>query len=272
MVFNVIPFFIIILCLAVIVYIIGRKIPQLRILDVGTITEAKESRLKKKILEQRWSRAIGQFKNISAKILKPLVGNFFYVFKIFYQRVIELEKIYKKEVSRRQEETLDVSTRLENYLVTGKSYHEKKMFKEAEESYIKALEIDDKCVEAYTGLGETYLEIRDTVKAKETFAFLIKLLTVYHAEDVNAKNMLAHTYATLGEIEREMHHDRAALKHFKKAVDLDSNNPRFLDLLLNSSIILKDKKLSVNTLQKLKRVNPENNKIAEYEKQIEILT
>lgn len=266
MVFNIIPFLLIIVSLIIIIFIIGKKIPELRILDVDTILEQKESNVKKKMLEVRWKRVIGKSRATVTTVLRPILGNMLYFFRNLYHRVLELEKTYSKEAQERKEHILTDSQRLEKYIESAREKQALGAFSEAEEYYIKALEIDDKNLEAYQGLGSAYIENKDYLKAQETFNFIIKLLSASgHDEDENIRHILASSHATLGEISQNINDNAGALLGYKKAVTLEPSNPKFLDLLLNFSIIIKDKKLAQRTLKQLKKSNPENNKIKEWE-------
>ena len=59
------------------------------------------------------------------------------------------------------------------------------------------------------------------------------------------------------------------MSYLKEAVTIESGNPKYLDRLIELSIILKDKNLAETSLSKLKEINPENKKINEYKDKIE---
>lgn len=270
MVYNIIPLLIIIASLTVILYIIGRKFPELRILDVTTIREEKESIVKKNILEIRWQRAIDGMKKGVVSLLKRFFGNVFRSISGLYKRVLELEKFYKEQNKEKKYEKVETHARIENYLLEAKKLQEEGSLKEAEELYIKALEVDEKNISAYRGLGEVYGAAKDYQKAKETLQFLIQLLASQRLEpDSDAKNMIAKTYSELAFIDEHLGNYHESLSHIRKALSMDSHNPKFLDLLLHFSIIVKDKKLARDTLKKLKTTNPENQKLEEFEEKIE---
>ncbi len=269
MVFDIIPFLVIIISLIIIIFIIGKKFPELKILDVSTIVEVKESVVKKKILEMKWKRAITEWRGALKKIAKPILDAFFHFFRGLYRKVVQLEKKYSQESLEKKESSIDSEVRIEKYLLEANGHKNQGRFLEAEEAYIKALEIEDKNILAYQGLGELYLENKDYAKARETFSFLTKLLSVHRADDDNHfLHTLSQGYAQLGEIERHLNNMESSIKYFKKALQLEPNNPRYLDLLLHLSIIVKDKKLAQRTLRQLKKTNPDNNKIEEFEQKI----
>lgn len=269
MVFDIIPFLVIIISIIVIIFIIGKKFPELRILDVNTIAEVKESVVKKKILEMKWKRAINDWKSVLKKLIKPILEAFFHFFRGLYRKVVQLEKKYSEESKEKKESVIDSEIRIEKYFLEAKDYRAQGKFQEAEEAYIKALEIEDKNILAYQGLGELYMENKDYAKAKETFGFLTKLFSVHRTGDDNHfLHALSQSYAQLGEIERHLNNMESSIKYFKKALQLEPNNPRYLDLLLHFSIMVKDKKLAQRTLRQLKKTNPDNNKIEEFEQRI----
>ncbi len=51
------------------------------------------------------------------------------------------------------------------------------------------------------------------------------------------------------------------LENIKKALDIEPDNPKLLDFLLDLSIIMGDKELANKTLNRLIEVNPDNKKI-----------
>jgi hypothetical protein len=58
------------------------------------------------------------------------------------------------------------------------------------------------------------------------------------------------------------------LLNARKALEIEPNNPRYLDTILEISIIKKDKVLANETYKRLKEVNPENQKLAEIKEEI----
>jgi hypothetical protein len=54
----------------------------------------------------------------------------------------------------------------------------------------------------------------------------------------------------------------------KKALKIEPNNPRYLDTMFRISIIIKDKVLAFEAYDRLSKVNPENQKLAEFKAQL----
>ena len=70
------------------------------------------------------------------------------------------------------------------------------------------------------------------------------------------------TLENLGEFQK-------ALEVCQKAVDLKPNDPKYLDAMLNLSIISKKKYLALKMFDRLKDANPENQKLDEIKGRIE---
>ena len=70
------------------------------------------------------------------------------------------------------------------------------------------------------------------------------------------------TLENLGEFQK-------ALEVCQKAVDLKPNDPKYLDAMLNLSIIGKKKYLALKMFDRLKDANPENQKLDEIKGRIE---
>ncbi|MDA3802424.1 MAG: hypothetical protein PF488_00815 [Patescibacteria group bacterium] len=64
----------------------------------------------------------------------------------------------------------------------------------------------------------------------------------------------------------ELSFDEAA-----EALEIEKNNPRFLDLILDLSIMRNDKKSAISYLERLVENNPENKKIEVWKEEIEML-
>jgi tetratricopeptide (TPR) repeat protein len=62
-----------------------------------------------------------------------------------------------------------------------------------------------------------------------------------------------------------------AFRHLQKAVELAPNNPKYLDFLLEVSIMLEEKETALETYEKFHAINPENQKLSEYKARIEAL-
>ncbi len=79
---------------------------------------------------------------------------------------------------------------------------------------------------------------------------------------------IAYYYYSLGQVNHALEDFDTALINFKDAVQLEENNPKYLDMLIEISLIVRNRLLALDTLKKLKEVNPDNQKLEEFEVKI----
>lgn len=259
--YNIIPLIIILLCLAGISAIVLKKLPLLTIFDVNEIPEEKAAQTKNKIIEERLERKV---KHFSSK-LQP----FFRIISNFFQRKVSsvkakiqaVEDKYKnqakQEVLVTKGEFMDLEKKIATLLEEGQAFARADKVEEAERKIIEVLALDPKNLKAYHELGDLYYVQKHFTEAEATFRHILK---------INKADDLA--YFKLGEVYEKMEKPESVVENLVKALELVPNNPKYLDLLLTNSIILKNKELAVKTLEKLKLVNPENAKIVEFEQQL----
>ena len=79
----------------------------------------------------------------------------------------------------------------------------------------------------------------------------------------------AEIYFNLALVHKEADQLSEAREKLSEALKISPNNPRYLDTMLEISIMKKDKILAQSTYDKLAEVNPENKKLKEWERKIE---
>jgi len=204
----------------------------------------------------------------------------------FYRSIKNLEKKYQDKIKEIEpQEENEVGKQKSVLLQEANTLVGQKKFKEAEEKYIDALSLDNRCFEAYTGLAELYVENKDFTHAKEIYEYLLKIHTPAgattrkgddntreerkdFAQSTTLNSQVAGYQADLGEVYLAMDYHQKALDCFKEAIKLEPNNPRHLDLVIETTIVLKDKKLAEKYYTKLKGVNPENEKLKDFKEKI----
>ena len=63
-----------------------------------------------------------------------------------------------------------------------------------------------------------------------------------------------------------------ALEAVRSAIALEPKNPKYLDLLLETAILVNDKDLAEQTFSELRLVNPANQKLAGFKERIDKIT
>lgn len=248
---------ILILSLGALVWLAVRKLPQVRVVDPSSSKEAKSKELKNAILAKRLER-IGSEKAESLKrdILMPVGTSIQNVVRRAAGKLTALERRYAERqksgvVVVNNPEVLRELVREAEELLAADRYDA------AEKKLIEVVSIDPKNVLAYERLGRLYLMNKDFVGARETFQFLMKL---------SPKD--ASVLAALGEVAEGEGKQDEALKYYKEALDISPHNPKYLDFYIDSAIMNGDVAEATTTLGTLREVNPENQKIAEFDERI----
>lgn len=270
MAYDLIPLVLLIGSMVGIAVIIGKKFPQIKALDVESIPAEQELRLKQRLLANRLRRHLRGLAKLLGALSQPLLRGLRWWLKRSYQRVLELESRYRRQrhdssargpAPTQREQLLEEAIRLR---VSGNPVG-------AEEKLMLLIGIDARHVAAYELLGDIYLEMREFAKAREVFAYLIKLLRRTKLAGPETRDRIAATYLNLASACQELGHNAQALAYARKAAALAPSNPRLLDFLLKISIVVKDKALAEKAWQSLQAADPGNAKLAELRSQIDQL-
>lgn len=277
MIYDIIPLIIILVSLAVIIFLLIRKFPQLANIDVENIPKEQQADLKRTILENKFKRDVKIIFGKLAKLLSPPID----IFKNYYNRAknkITLleERVHFRHISFLKREPQKAKQAVIDLLLEGEKFIKDNNYPEAEKRFIKVLTLDSKNRVAYENLGIIYLDQKKYDYALETFEHLLNLelkeveriKKIKNREkretvlnEVNSR--LAEIYFDITEIYHLTEEQEKAKKALKRALDISPNNPKYLDFFCELCIILKDKIEAQEYLAKLKEVNPENQKIQE---------
>lgn len=286
MVYDIVPFLIIIVSLIIIFFIIAKKFSLLSQIDIENLPAEQQARVKEKIVVERIKRRLINLKE--GKIFQILKSIFFFgqsKIKKGFEKLLTIEKKLKeKEKSQAPDQDI-VKREIASFLVEAEELKRMNQIDEAEKRYIQVVKLDNKNKEAYQGLAEIYYEKKEYEQAKEIYKHLLKLnkqdeslyallgrVSIAQGNFLQAeKNYLkslkiqerSATYIDLAFCYKAMEKFLEAQETLKKSLELDPNNPRLLDLLIEISIILKDKNLAKHYWQRLAEVNPENQKLPE---------
>lgn len=270
MVFYLIPLILILFCLFTIVFIIIKKFPELSAINVESIAQEKETKVKNRMILERLTRNYLATKKFILTFLKPVGEVIQEMANDFYQRIIELER---KNVNPKPLSQIDIHQQVKDKLEEVNKLLSEGELNKAEDICVSIIKLDSKNLDVYKLLTDIYLQQKEYKKARETCRYFLKSLTKgkRKIDSGDSKHNLANCYADLGWIYQLEKRDTYALNNFEKAVDLEPNNPRFLDLLLKISIILKNKKIALRAFSSLKEADPENQKLADLKMEIDNL-
>lgn len=248
---------ILIISLGVLAWLGLRKLPQIRVVDPASSREAKSKEVKYAILTKRLER-MGSEKAESLKrdVLVPFGASIQNAVRRAAGKLTALERRYAERqrgvavVAHNPEVLRELVGEAEKFIDEGR-------FDAAEKKLIEVVSHDPKNIPAYEHLGRLYLMNKDLPGARETFQFLIKL---------SPKD--ASVLASLGEVAEAEGKADEALKFYKEALGVSPHNPKYLDFYIDAAINSGDVAESMTTLDTLREVNPDNQKIVEFEERI----
>jgi len=278
-------------------YLVFRKFSHLAMLDVNTLPEVKEGLKKKELLRKRMekrSQIMGQ------KILEksqPFIQKLKEIQLLFRKYVGKVErKILEEKTKERTEVTPEKKVEMEKNLLVilqeASFSLDHKDFEAAEKKYIAAIRIDSVNKEAYYGLGQVYINQKQFTEAEETYKFLnqlspndpkilaklaelaeekgdIQKAVEYYQECVLLDDGKAAIFYKIYDLLKSIGENDSALEAAKQAVEVEPQNPKYLDNLVEISIMVRNKKLANDTYQSLRMVNPENQKLSALKQRID---
>lgn len=288
--YSILSFILIIVPLAIILIVVVKKFPQLAVLDVENVPEVKMNKKKDEVLKKRVEEQAVKSKNELIKKMLPVkewlkkVQDHFrkYVFRVTEKVVEEEKKVEEvkepKEISDKKQQSLFTLLR------EGDSARNHGDFETAENKYITAIRIDPKNAEAYRGLADVYFKQEQIDEALETYKFILQLdpsddeilvklgdiydkkgdikeAIEYYQKAVLANDNYPHRFAKLAEMLDSIEQYETALSAIEQAVELEPNNPKYLDKMVEMGILSGDKDAAEDGYQKLRMVNPENQKL-----------
>jgi len=269
MLLTIISLSLLVLAIIIILFIIIRKFPVLAILDINNMPAEKEAKFKERIIKQKVDRDLARWTGFLGRawlFLNRQLANFL---KVRQNRLRKIRINYKKEVKMtgpEKQQHLKTIISLADELIKGESVAE------AEEKLMEAISLDQKNIGAFFKLGALYERQKKWPEARQTYEYTLKLARQFKGDkDLLGEITVQEIYFSLAEVENEAGNLEVALENAREALDLEPNSPRYLDLILDLSIMKKDKALALECWEKLATVNPANNKLAARREEIEAL-
>lgn len=291
------PLALIIASLGTILVIIVRRFPQLSLLDVDNMPQVKEGKKKLEFLRRRVAERAKETQAARLEQWKPMVARWKALQWRFRRYVGNIERILARErerVIRRMSkgEAAMHAEDLRGTLQEGAFAFEQGDFEEAENKYLAVIRLDPKNKDAYLGLGDVYRKQEQTEEAKETYKFLaqldpqsdvvrVKLAELaeeagnmeeairYYEQAVLLNDNLAPRFAKLAELLSDVAAYPAAYEAIRQGADLEPQNPKYLDMLVEISILSGRKDAAEAAYDALRKVNPDNEKLAAFKDRIE---
>lgn len=279
-------------------FIFVRKFPQVANLDVNNLPEEKISRKKKEIINKRVEEKGDQLKKNLSERLRPLKNVWLGLQTRFRVYMGKVEKLLRheqniKKKTREPDRNLEEKERKVNRLVQEAELSLKSGdLDQAEDLFITAIKDNPRSTAAYRGLGDTYLAKQALEEARQTYKFLlqlepdddsvlVKLAEIaesqgdleeaigYYQQAVLLNDSFSPRFYHLAELLSRVNQPRVAKEAAISAVELEPQNPKYLDLMMEIAIISGDKELALKGYNDLRLVNPDNNKLESFKDRIE---
>ncbi len=252
--------------LAVIVYIFIKKFPILANIDVSRIEAERQADLKRKILSDKFKRSFNrgfkQFLKFAAPVGRVLAG----WFQWLYNKLVNLKESYGHDTEAGSE---DAAKQIGLLFAEAQDLVHKEEFAKAESKYIEIIGLDSRNYKAFELLAENYLQRENYEEAEQTLEHTIKLKEQLKKGGQEISDLeLAKTFFSLGLVYQKLNHAQLAFDKFKLALELEPNNPRYLDKMVDVCIMMKDAPTSRQYCQRLEAVNPGNKKLKEIKNKI----
>lgn len=233
-----------------------KKAPQLSIVNPMSSREAQARERKNSLLEARMMRQVGERgRTVWKTALRPIFHTVRDAFRRIAGKLTALERRYV-ERQRGGGGTMDASA-LHRMVEEAKTAIGHERFDLAEQRLIAVVSHDPRHTEAYEVLGRMYLSQGQYAEAKEALEFLAKLVPN------DASVMIA-----LGQVHEELGEKKIAHEYYSKGRDISPNNPKYLDFFIQSAITVGEYHEAQVAIDHLSKVNPENQKIAVFEKML----
>lgn len=293
--YHIVPFLLIILSLAGIVVVLVRRFPQLTLLDVDTIPEVRADKKKAEFLKKRVEVKGQEAQKKRREQWKPVLDQLTTMQSAFRRYVGNLERrLAHKRMNRVEtaEQKGQKREELRSIVHDAELARHAEDFEAAEKKCIAAIRIDPKNPEPYRSLAEVYMAQGQTSEAKETLLFLhqmepnddmvlvrlaelseqennLQAAIEYYQQAVLLNDHLPQRFAKLAQLLQQLEQYPTALEAIRQAVDIEPQNPKFLDMMVEISIMVGDKALSEKAFQDLRMVNPENQKLSALKERIQ---
>ncbi len=277
------------------VFTVGRYLRRASGIDVAELPGAAPAQLKRHLLEQRLQRQLQQVGAPAVNLVKDRLNAFYRWAHRSAEQLVALEESYRRRLLGRPLADVLVMQRQRQALIAeAEGLAEEEKFAEAEHLYLDMVKLDPTNVEVYEGLGSLYYRQRQYDDARQTFEYLAKLhggaevgysgLGLVAAErgdlasaadaykrSVAANPRVAGNLYNLAKVYEALEDLAAASAQVVAALELEPENPRYLDYGATLAILQRDAPRAVELTDRLAVVNPENQKVAQHRQAIEEL-
>ena len=270
--FNVIPLIIILISLSVIIVVVVRKFSALASLDVDNMPVEKEARFKEKLISERLKRGFLKWNFKIRKNIGPALSSAGRGLSWAYEKLNEIKDKHTPDKKLSED---DFDKKLSSLYTQTEELLKEDNLIEAEKYLIEIIGLNSKDSKAFKMLADLYFEKKSFEEACQTYEHVLRIIEDNIPEDLEISSEVlsekAGLYFDISLACKGLENFPEAMKNINLALDIEAINPRFLDTLVEISIMTKDKERALNALERLKKSNPDNQKLLEIEERINSL-
>lgn len=243
--------------------IIARKFPQLALIDVAALPKEKETKKKKEIMHDRVGRLTADWARGVVAAVRPVFAAIRRWFRRVYVNMLHLQRQYAEEKAGPLLPA-DLRSKIAALLEEAEILARDGQDGLAEKKYIEIIRLDSRHVAAYRGLGQLYLDVKNYAQAKDTYVFLVRMSVREAGREPAAQAEIAKYFLNLSLACRALGDLKGAREALERAVFHAPSNPKHLDLLLDTCILIGDQRRAREIFEQLRTANPENQKLVEF--------
>lgn len=303
--FSLLPLLSILIAVAIFIFLFTKKWPQLTLLDVDSLPEVQEAKKKDEYLKRRAEKKFSPKDNPAIQKTTAFASSMFSSmqgkFRDYTTTVADKMRASEEETDQAEdlsstavdhnESSQEHDSKIATIIERGQKALDQESLSVAESTFIAAIKVDEKSVDAYKGLAEVYIRREQWQEAAQTLKFackldgendtiVAKLAGIYESlgdidkaiqwyeKAILINPHVAGRYAKLAELLERAGHTQAALQAIKESTDIEQQNPKYLDKLLELAIIVRNKPQAEKAYQQLRMVNPDNKKLASFKERI----
>jgi tetratricopeptide (TPR) repeat protein len=256
-------------CLLIIFLIVSKKFTTLALLDLEHLPGRKEAKFKKQIITKRLDRDLEKVSHFFSRwrsFFEQRTGSF------LHQLHLRLEHSQEKYLRAKKLTLSERQNKIAAWFSEAKEFAKKGNYEKSEELLIEAIALDYRYLPAFIELADVYFELRKYLEAKQTLLHVLKFLSRKNKNEFENYRPKKELYFSLAQINQQLGNFDEAIDNLHEALELEANNPRYLDLILELSIMKKDCALAENILSRLEQINPENKKISDFRERLQRIT
>lgn len=274
--------------------------PQLTLLDVQKLPELRESKKKDEILRRRAAvRTVSKNRGVNVTAVwlidffRRIQDNFRFQVDRLERRLVEYRHRFPKlpltdeEIRIRRKQVKELLLEAGSALTAG-------AYDTAEKAFIGVISLDEKNAAAYQGLGDVYFAEHQITEARQTYRYavfldkhnehaLVRLAEIaeaegalgtaveYYQQAILLNDSMSIRFLKLYELLTELGQPETALVAIQEALALEPQSPKYLDNFIEASIMVENKNLAEEGYQRLRMVNPENQKLGAFRERIHAL-